>query len=225
MAVAQSIPSSESPGEKGEPTRRKQSREERRSQLIEATIETIALRGYARTTLSEVARTAGLSHGLVNFHFETKEKLLEETLAFLAEEYRENWQAALAAAAPEPASQLDALIRADFEPAICTPSRLSAWCAFWGEAQSRPLYQERYGANDEAYNRNMEQICARLIATGGYSGSAERTARVVRVTVEGVWLDMMTMRDPYPREEGLRTVHTCAAAFFPRHFSEDGLIG
>lgn len=224
MAVAQPNSSTESSGEKGEPARRKQSREERRTQLIEATIETIALRGYARTTLSEVARTAGLSHGLVNFHFETKEKLLEETLAFLAEEYRENWQAALAAAATDPASQLAALIRADFEPAICTPARLSAWCAFWGEAQSRPLYQERYGANDEAYNRNMEQICARLIAAGGYSGSAERTARVVRVTIEGVWLDMMTMRDPYPREEGLRTVHTCASAFFPRHFSENGPI-
>ena len=225
MAIAQSTPSADLAGEKAEPARRKQSREERRTQLIEATIETIALRGYARTTLSEVARTAGLSHGLVNFHFETKEKLLEETLAFLAEEYRENWMARHDAAAADPASQLDALIHADFEPAICTPSRLSAWCAFWGEAQSRPLYQERYGANDEAYNRNLENVCARLMADGGYSGSPERIGRVIRVTIEGVWLDMMTMRDPYPREEGLRTVHTCAAAFFPRHFNQDGLIG
>lgn len=224
MAIAQPIPSADLPGEKSEPARRKQSREERRTQLIEATIETIALRGYARTTLSEVARTAGLSHGLVNFHFETKEKLLEETLAFLAEEYRENWMARRDAAAADPASQLDALIRADFEPAICTPSRLSAWCAFWGEAQSRPLYQERYGANDEAYNRNLENVCAQLMVEGGYSGSPERIGRVIRVTIEGVWLDMMTMRDPYPREEGLRTVHTCAAAFFPRHFSKDGLV-
>ena len=53
---------------------RKLSREARRSQLIEATIETLAARGYARTTLTEVAKQAGLSHGLVNFHFETKEK-------------------------------------------------------------------------------------------------------------------------------------------------------
>lgn len=225
MSVAQPIPAPEPPGDKAETGRRKQSREERRTQLIEATIETIALRGYARTTLSEVARTAGLSHGLVNFHFETKEKLLEETLAFLAEEYRENWIARLDAAAADPASQLDALIRADFEPTICTPSRLSAWCAFWGEAQSRPLYQERYGSNDEFYNLNLESVCARLMAEGGCSGSPERIARVIRVTVEGVWLDMMTMRTPYPREEGLRTVHTCAAAFFPRHFCADGLIG
>ncbi len=210
---------------KAEALPRKMSRGARRWQLMEATIETLAMRGYARTTLTEVARTAGLSHGLVNFHFETKEKLLFETLAYLAEEYRLNWLSYLEAAGPDPAAQLAALLLADFNPKICTPARLSAWCSFWGEAQSRPLYQAQCGANDDAYNDRMEEICARLIATGGYSGAAARVARVVRVTVEGVWLDMMTMSPPYSIEEAQATVHAGAAAFFPRHFTESGLIG
>lgn len=52
---------------------RKLSREARRKQLMDATIEVVAARGYARTTLTEVAGRAGLSHGLANFHFKTKE--------------------------------------------------------------------------------------------------------------------------------------------------------
>ena len=72
------------------------SREARRIQLMESTIETLAARGFSRTTLTEVAKAAGLSHGLVLFHFETKEKLLSETLAYLADEYHQNWQDALA---------------------------------------------------------------------------------------------------------------------------------
>lgn len=203
---------------------RKLSREARRSQLIEATLETLATRGYARTTLTEVANLAGLSHGLVNFHFQTKERLLAETMMFLAEEYRLNWTQALEKAPPDAASQLDALIRADFNPAVCTPSRLSAWCSFWGEAQSRPIYQERCGSNDEAYIRNLEGICARLLAEGGYPGTAQRVARVLRVTVEGVWLDLMTMTRAYERDEAQATAFACAAAFFPRHFTEAGLI-
>jgi AcrR family transcriptional regulator len=143
---------------------RTMSREARRSQLIEATVETIAARGFSRTTLTEVARTAGLSHGLVLFHFDTKEKLLAETLMYLAEEYRQNWEAALAQVGNDPAERLNALIEADFNPAICTPSRLAAWCAFWGEAQSRPLYQEAAAAWDDAYNLQLEGICARLTA-------------------------------------------------------------
>ena len=95
---------------------RKLSREARRSQLIEAMIETLATRGYARTTLTEVAKQAGLSHGLVNFHFETKEKLLAETLMFLAEEYRLNWTAALERAGDRPAAQLDAFAAGRLQP-------------------------------------------------------------------------------------------------------------
>ncbi|MFN0114191.1 MAG: TetR family transcriptional regulator C-terminal domain-containing protein [Paracoccaceae bacterium] len=204
---------------------RKRDRDTRRTQLIEATIETLAARGYARTTLTEVARTAGLSHGLVNFHFATKEGLLNDTLAYLAEEYRRNWTEALAEAGDDPADRLDALIRADFNPAISTPARQSAWCSFWGEAQSRPIYQERCGSKDEDYNRQLEGICGELIRKGGYAGDAARFARVIRVTIEGTWLDLITMKAPYSAPEALATVHTAAAAFFPRHFGAAGRIG
>lgn len=206
------------------PIPRKLSRETRKAQLIDATIEVIAVRGYARTTLTDVANRAGLSHGLVNFHFQTKEKLLAETLLFLAEEYRANWTQALETAGPDPARRLDAMLRADFNPAICTQAKLSAWCAFWGEAQCRPLYQEQCGSNDEAYLQALETLCTELKAEGAYGYQPIRAARVLRVTTEGVWLDMMTMSSPYDRHEALTTVYSCAAAFFPRHFSDDGLI-
>lgn len=208
-----------------DPPRRKLSRDARRVQLIEATIEVLATRGYARTTLTEVANQAGLSHGLVNFHFQTKEKLLTETLLFLAEEYRQNWLAALNASGNSPAERLDALLRADFNPDICTPAKLSAWCSFWGEAQSRPMYQERCGSNDQIYNDQMEAICAALLKESSLIANPVHIARVIRVTTEGVWLDMMTMNAPYSRDEALATVHCCAAAFFPKHFGTNGLIG
>lgn len=198
------------------------SREARRSQLIEATIETLAERGYSRTTLTEVARKAGLSHGLVLFHFETKAKLLADTLDYLSDEYRENWQSALERAGPRPEDQLAALIRADFNPAICTPGRLAAWCSFWGESQNRPIYQARCGSNDDHYNDTLERICAQMNAEHGYSHNPARAGRLIRVTVEGVWLDLMTMADPYDAAEALRTVWTGAGALYPRHFTPEG---
>ncbi len=185
----------------------------------------MARNGYARTTLTEVARQAGLSHGLVNFHFASKEGLLAETLAYLAEEYRRNWETALARAPASPAARLDAMIRADFEPSICTPTRLSAWCSFWGEAQARPVYQENCGANDDLYNSTLEQLCREITAEGGYPVDPVLIGRGLRVMLEGAWLEMMTMSRPYEREVGLRAIHACVAAFFPKHFDADGLIG
>jgi AcrR family transcriptional regulator len=203
---------------------RKLSRDARRQQLIEATIEVLSSKGYARMTLSDVARQAGLSHGLVNFHFQSKEKLLAETLGYLAEEYLLNWTGALAEAGPDAASRLEAMLRADFNPAICTPARLAAWCSFWGEATSRPFYQQLCGEKDNHYNEVLQEICARLIAENGYDLDPLHTSRVLRVTVEGIWLDQMTMSAPYSREEGQTSAFTCAAAFFPRHFTPAGRI-
>lgn len=204
---------------------RKASRESRREQLIEATIGTIAAFGLSRTTLTEVANAAGLSHGLVNFHFRSKDGLLSETLLYLSEEYRRNWTRALAAAGPSPAERLEALIRADYDPAISTPERLKAWCAFWGEAQSRPVYQQTCGDNDRAYVATLEATCAALVAETGAGFDPTRVARILRVTIEGTWLDLITLSTPYDRDEALATAFVCAAAFFPGRFDAGGLIG
>ena len=86
---------------------RTQSRDARRLQVIEATIQSLADRGFSRTTITDVAERAGISHGLVLFHFQSKENLLAETLDYLAEEYRLNWQAALAEAGPAPEARCE----------------------------------------------------------------------------------------------------------------------
>ena len=192
---------------------RKQSREARRHQLIEATLETLAARGYARVTLHEVAQVAGLSHGLVNFHFASKERLLEETLSQLAEDYRETWARYVAAAGDDPGRQLAAMICADYDAVASSPLRIAAWCAFLGEAGVRPLYQARCQANDDAYIARMEEIVARLLA--GRPGNPARIARALRLVTLGAWLDIVTLTDPYSIVEARATSLTAAQAVFP----------
>ena len=116
-------------------------REKRRHQLINATIDAIAERGFSDTTLETVSKGAGLSHGTINFHFKSKDLLFIETLKFLAQEHYEHWRASLSEAGPTPREQLIALIETDFAPAICNPRKLAVWFAFWGEAKARPAYR------------------------------------------------------------------------------------
>lgn len=201
---------------------RKASRAVRRQQLIDATIATLARVGFSRTTLTEVAATAGLSHGLIIFHFETKENLLAETLQFMAREYRDNWVKALEGAPKTPAAQLDALIRADFTDAICAPERLAAWSALWAEAQSRPIYQENCAEYDLEYLKVIERLCAELTEEGSYPSWPEHTARAIRVTLNGLWFDLMTMTNTLSRSESLETMFNMLMAFFPNHFDHRG---
>jgi TetR/AcrR family transcriptional repressor of bet genes len=203
---------------------RKASKEVRRHQLIEATIDALAKKGYAQLTLADVAKAAGLSVGIVNFHFETKEKLLVETLKALAEEYRGNWQEALRTAGPRPAAKLAALLAADFNEKVCSPRSLSAWCAFWAAAPSRPTYQEHCSSNDAEYSAVTLDLCSSIIREGGYPHDPRRIARALDALLEGLWLDLMTMEEPYTRQEAVATVFAVLAALFPRHFTASGAV-
>ncbi|MFD5013488.1 TetR/AcrR family transcriptional regulator [Streptomyces chartreusis] len=66
-------PASESADEP--PRRRRRDPEGHRAAIIEAARHTFAERGYARTTLREIARRAGVTHGLITRHFASKERL------------------------------------------------------------------------------------------------------------------------------------------------------
>ena len=73
---------------KTRPKRRTASKEVRKDQLIRATIRSIARHGLSLTTIATVAKEAGLSQGIINLHFKSKERLLEETLSHVVDEYR-----------------------------------------------------------------------------------------------------------------------------------------
>ena len=70
-------------------TPRSMSKQARRKQLIQATIKCIAKNGLSSTTMADVTQQAGLSMGIINLHFQSKEKLLIETLQYISDEYTE----------------------------------------------------------------------------------------------------------------------------------------
>ncbi len=203
---------------------RKASKELRQMQLIEATIDSLAKRGYSETTLADVADGAGLSRGIVNFHFESKDKLLIATLQHMADEYANHWVAQLESAGDDPARQLWALVAADFDRRICTKRKLAAWCAFWGEAKSRPTYQALCGARDERYQQTFVSLCVTLKADGGYSFDAEGMALSLCAMMEGLWLRLM-LADGLTREMAYAAAIEFLVAAFPRHFNQAGVIG
>lgn len=197
---------------------RKQSKEVRRQQLIEATIDSLARRGYAETTMADVADGAGLSRGIVNFHFESKEKLLVATLQYMYDEYSAHWRNACGRAGDDPAGQMAALVAADFDRAVCNKRKLAAWCAFWGEAKSRPTYQALCGARDAAYQNLFVELCRALKDEGAYGFEPQVMALALTAMLEGLWLRLMMGAEDVTRESALQAAGEFLAAAFPRHY-------
>lgn len=70
-----SVPIEDPPG-----PRRSVIEEIRRERIVEATVAVIAEMGYAKASLARIAKRAGISKGLISYHFRDKDDLMEQTL-------------------------------------------------------------------------------------------------------------------------------------------------
>jgi TetR/AcrR family transcriptional repressor of bet genes len=194
-------------------------KETRQLQLIEATIATIGRRGYAATTLSHVASAAGMSPGIVNFYFRTKEQLLAATLEFIAGEYETSWRTQLAAAGDSPAAQLEAMIEADFSPGIFTREKLTVWYGFWAEAPNQPLYGTLVSELEQRYWNETRGIVDRLIAEGGYKGlDPDAVAHGLNAMIDGLWFDLLIDPEAVTSAHGKAICRLYLSGIFPKHF-------
>jgi len=200
-------------------TRRTASRAERRQQLIDATMKCIARKGMGSTTLGDVASEAGLSQGIVNLHFKSKDNLLTETLRALANEYREKFDKALNSSAPQPVDKLLAIVEHDFRPSICNQRKLAIWFAFWGEVKSRPTYRRLCDEWDRYYDSVVAGLCSEIIADGNYKSiDAPVVANALASMTNGLWLSCLISPQSWDRSEALETIMSYLRSVFPKHF-------
>ena len=195
--------------------------EERRQQLIDATIRSVANHGLADTTIATVAREAGLSQGIINLHFRSKERLLTETLRYIADEYRNACGEAAAEAGDSPAAGLQAMVELDFRRNICTRDKLAVWFAFWGERKFRPTYRRICAARDKSYDDMARVLCAKLCEQGGYADvEPALVADGLSALTDGLWLDLLVRPESMSRELARRISMSYLADAFPRHFRQ-----
>lgn len=202
------------------PPRRTASKESRRLQLIQATIQSIAKFGLSDTTVATVSREARLSQGIINLHFQTKERLLVETLEYLANEYQDTWEKALANAGPSPASRLEALLSVDYDKSVFDRDKIAVWFAFWSETKSRPTYRKLCAKRDRGYDKGVVELVATIIEEGKYGPlDAAIIASGLAAMTEGLWLDLLVTPREMNREKARRIAHTYLSCLFPKHFA------
>jgi len=204
------------------------SKDVRRRQLIDATITSISKHGISGTTMASVTRLADLSLGLVNFHFKSKDSLLEETLKFLAEEHREKWSTSVSRKDLTPQAKLLAIVEAQFHPKICSRKKLSVWFAFFGEASYRKSYRTITSQIDLERLQTTRALCQQLIDDGNYDEiDPHEAADTLEGLFDGFWLNMLMYPDRFSRLDALTQMQTYLKTTFPRHFgphAKDGKI-
>jgi len=163
--------------------------EARRKQLIEVTIQTIAENGFVNASLAEIAKRAGVSTGVINYHFSNKDELIKKTIASILQEIYQYIQAQVDQAGESASAQLTAYIKASFSYMSKHREAFVAQVDLWGSFAS---YEEKSRFNESAYipcRRNLSKILQHGQDTGEFGEfSVASMASIIQANIDGMML-------------------------------------
>ena len=194
-------------------------REVRKQQLILATINSIARNGLSGTTMATITREAGLSMGIANLHFKSKEKLLTASLQHITSEYNNGQSDILASCAyPSLTDKLQALLDFHFSTKLIQKNKLAVWFAFWGESKARPTYRRICSRSDKQAEKAIGELFQQIIDEGKYKrADAELLAIGYTALLDGLWLDLLVTPRATSRSKVKQVAGHYLASAFPNH--------
>jgi TetR/AcrR family transcriptional repressor of bet genes len=168
----------------------------RRKALISAAIDAIHDRGMGQVTMGEIARRAGVSAALAHHYFGGKDQLLLATMRHLLTELGEEIQTRLSQA-KTPRERIAAVIRGNFAPGQFRPAVISAWLAFYVQAQSDPDARRLL----RVYRRRLESNLLHPLRELTTRDNAARVAETVAALIDGLWI-RRSLSDASPDSDG-----------------------
>jgi TetR/AcrR family transcriptional repressor of bet genes len=183
--------------------------EQRRAEIATALVKVMAQHGYDKASVASVAGAAGLSPGLVHYHFRSKHEILLEALERLATGSAARLEARLSDAGDEVAAFLDFHLGLG---ADADPDALACWIMLSGEAL-------RDRAVQAAYQRAIAGQAARLtrairagVSAGRYRcANPEAAAGALIAVIQGYFVLGAAARAVIPRGSAAGAARRMAA--------------
>ena len=166
--------------------------DQRRQDLVDATLTCIATLGMERTTVREIAIKAGVTAGLIRHYFASKDELVLAAYTHYVEQITMQSREAVVASGPDPLQRLATFVRTSLTPPVVDQTKLSLWAGFIEHVRTNPamaaVHRQGYLASrDDA----TTLIRAALIQAGQRPDAAalRRFSIAVNAIIDGLWLE------------------------------------
>lgn len=160
--------------------------EDRRGDLVEATLRCLARDGHAGVSVRRIAAEAGVSAGLVNHHFDGIEALVAAAYEKIS---RDVMDRILTRVEPVEGARarLSAFVAASFSPEVLDPGLLRVWVVFWSLLPHLAVLQEIQKRTWVDYRRTLEKELAGCLPAG-HDVDVETAALGLAALMDGLWL-------------------------------------
>jgi AcrR family transcriptional regulator len=178
----------------------------RRGQIIKAAYTIAATKGLDALTVREIARKAGISHGLVLFHFETKGQLVVALLDWLLETTTVLHITEEIARISQPLDRLHGLLRTEMHRLSSEPRRIRVFFDFWAKGIRHSEIRTKMRLELDRYRdafRPMVEEVLRAEPERFARVSAESLSAVAVSFIKGCAVQAMIDPDSFDIEEYL----------------------
>jgi len=165
---------------------------ERRQDLLTATLDCVAEFGLHGATVRRIAERAGVTAGLIRHYFSGKDQMLQAS-------YRETMAAmhtaaisATEAAGEDPRTRLHDFIIANLSPPVTDPRTMSLWAAFISHVRVDPSFAEIHRETYLDFLGALEGLIAAFLGANGRQTSPEEChelAIAISGLIDGLWLE------------------------------------
>ena len=186
------------------PKFRRQTSDERRKMLTEATLRCLAEGSVDRLSVRTISAEAGVSVGLINHHYASKEALIADAYRRAADDLLAGLAAAVETAPDDPRARLAAFLRDSFSPRVLDPKLLKMWTAFWTMADRSPEVQEVHELTYAEYRAFLERLLADLARDAAGRFDVRLAAIGLTALLDGLWLELCLNPKTFTPEEGVR---------------------
>ena len=157
--------------------------QQRRAEIVAGLARAMAERGYAKATIQAIAQAAGLTPGLVHYHFQSKQEILLALIERLASVVRARIDAKALAPTEKLFAAIDALVGTD--RGIETEA-VACWVVIGAEAVRQPEVQVVYEALIREVIAEFANAFGDAMRADGRSDAAAPAAAVAVVAaIEG----------------------------------------
>ena len=153
-------------------------KEMRRDELMDAAIEAIGEFGIVNATVAIIAGKAGMSAGLVNHYFDSKQELLALTLRSLSNLFRKDILDILPANAT-PVERLKAIVDGSFSPQHFRGAKRMAWMQFMMTSQNDPAIRQLMRITGARFVSNIRYAVKELVAKSEIDDVADGIAAII----------------------------------------------
>ncbi|UJR80135.1 TetR/AcrR family transcriptional regulator [Sandaracinus amylolyticus] len=161
----------------------------RRAEIVDALLRVLAERGWAAATTAEIARAAGMTPGLLHYHFASKQEILLALVERLTATLQDRFERRAERAGDDPRARLFALL--DAHVALdddADPAAVASWAAIAAEAGHQPEVREVYArAIAKQLDAIDDLVSATLRAEGREVRGARRIAAGLLAAIEGAY--------------------------------------